>query len=136
MHNDLVIQTPLHQYVYVQCISLQNLMRLSFSSWTFFSSIQRRIQRWRTRCPPSLFEIFLGCVFVHFYAITRINFIVINMQCLQYVFYSLLSLQKHRICVKGQKDRWKLTLCQCSALKILFHNTWGTRIFLKDYSKG
>ena len=31
--------------------------------------------------------------------------IVINIQCLQYVFYSLLSLlQKHRVCVKGHQN--------------------------------
>ena len=33
--------------------------------------------------------------------ITRINFILINMQRLQCVFYSLLSLIKHSVCVKG-----------------------------------
>ena len=49
------------------------------------------------------FEIFYGCIFGKFDSITRINFIVINMQCLQYVFYALLSLQKHRVCVKGHQ---------------------------------
>ena len=48
---------------------------------------QRRIQR---RCTGT----------EHFECKTLINFIVINMQCLQCVFYSLLSLQKHRVCVK------------------------------------
>ena len=46
-------------------------------------------------CMP-LFENFKGVLLKMFEnSITRINFIVINMQCLQYVFYSLLSLQKH-----------------------------------------
>ena len=35
---------------------------------------------------------------------TQFNFIVINMQCLQYVFYSLFSLQKHRVCLKGYQN--------------------------------
>ena len=43
------------------------------------------------------------CIFENFDSITHINFIVINTQCLQYVFYSLLLLQKHRICVKGHQ---------------------------------
>ena len=41
-------------------------------------------------------------------SITRINFIVINMQCLQYVFYSLLSLQKHRVCVQSSDLKNKI----------------------------
>ena len=56
----------------------------------------------RARAP--LFENFKGCIFENFESITRINFIVINMQCLQYVFYSLISLQKHRVCVKGHQN--------------------------------
>ena len=48
-----------------------------------------------------LFEICKGFNFENFDCRTRINFIVIKMQCLQCVFYSLLSLQKHRVCVKG-----------------------------------
>ena len=47
----------------------------------------------------TLSECFYGCIIE-----TRINFILINMQCLQYVFYSLLSLQKHRVCVKGHQN--------------------------------
>ena len=47
-----------------------------------------------------LSEIFYWCIFKNFDFITRI----INMQCLQYVFYSLLSLQKHRVCVKGHQN--------------------------------
>ena len=50
-----------------------------------------------------LFEIFYGCIFGKLDSITRINFIVINMQCLQYVFYSLLPIQKHRVRMKDIK---------------------------------
>ena len=49
---------------------------------------QRRIQRRRFgRAPPCL--KFFGCVFENFDSVTRINSIVINMQYLQYVFYSI-----------------------------------------------
>ena len=41
--------------------------------------------------------------FFKFNCITSINLIVINKQCLQCVFYSLLSLQKHRVVEKGIK---------------------------------
>ena len=51
----------------------------------------------RARAP--CLNFFYGCIFGNFDFITRINFIVINMQCLQYVFYSLFSLQKHRVSV-------------------------------------
>ena len=56
----------------------------------------------RARAP--LFEIFYWCIFGNFNSLLSINFIVINMQCLQYVFYSLLSLQEHRVCVKGHQN--------------------------------
>ena len=45
----------------------------------------------------SLFEIFKGFIFENFDCRTRINFFAINMQCLQCVFYFLLSLQKHKM---------------------------------------
>ena len=51
-----------------------------------------------------LLENFKGCIFENYESITRTNFIEINMQCLQYLFYSLLSLQKHRVCVKGHQN--------------------------------
>ena len=61
---------------------------------------QRRIQRRRTKPPPP-FEICSGCIFFeNFDSMTFTNFIVFNMQCLLYVFNFLLSLQKHRVCVK------------------------------------
>ena len=50
---------------------------------------------------PPVWNIFF---FENFDRRTRINFIVINMQCLQRVFYSHLSLQKHRVCVKGHQN--------------------------------
>ena len=56
------------------------------------------------RAPPPLFDIFYGCIFGNFDSLTSINLIVINMQCLQYVFNSLLSLQEHRVCVKGHQN--------------------------------
>ena len=55
----------------------------------------------RARVP--LFEIFHVFIFENFECRTRINFIVINMQCLQCVFYSLISLQKYMICEKGHQ---------------------------------
>ena len=42
--------------------------------------------------------------FFNFDSITCINFIVINMLFLQCVFYSLLSLIKNRVCVKGHQN--------------------------------
>ena len=57
--------------------------------------------------PPPPFKIFFGGGFGNFDFITRINFIVINMQCLQYVFYSLLLLQKQRVCVKGHQKKFQ-----------------------------
>ena len=56
------------------------------------------------RAHAPLFEIFYWCIFWNFDSKTHKHFIVINMQCLQYVFYSLLSLQKHRVCVKGHQN--------------------------------
>ena len=56
----------------------------------------------RARAP--LFDNFYGCIFENFDSKTRINFIVSSMQCLQNLFYSLLSLQKHRVCVKGHQN--------------------------------
>ena len=53
----------------------------------------------RARVP--LFVTFYECILGLSDSITRINFIVINMQCVQYVFYSLRSLLNNRVCVKG-----------------------------------
>ena len=53
----------------------------------------------RARAPP--FEIFYGCIFGNFDSMTRTNLIVINIQCLQCVFYSVLSIQKHICICKG-----------------------------------
>ena len=55
----------------------------------------RRIGR---ASPTPLFEK-KGCGFETVDCITRINLIVVNMQCLQYVFHSLLSLRKDRVYV-------------------------------------
>ena len=56
----------------------------------------------RARAPRlKIFEIFDSK--------TRINFIVINMQCLLFVPYSLLSLKKHRVCVKGHQNNFQTT---------------------------
>ena len=46
----------------------------------------------RARAP--LFEHFKGCIFENFESITRKNFVVINMQCEQYVLYSQFLLKK------------------------------------------
>ena len=89
---------------------------------TIFNTLNQRWIQCR-RAPP--FENFYGCIFENFDSITRINFIVINMQCLQYVFYSLLSLQKHRVCVKGHQNYLhtsKTILCWDCAPRFL--NFW------------
>ena len=57
----------------------------------------------RARAP--LFEIFYWCIFGNFNSITRINFIVINMQCLQYVFlFSTLSTKAKGMCEEASKQ--------------------------------
>ena len=63
---------------------------------------QRRIQHRRTGRAPRVWK-FLR-VFFYFESIIRINFIVINMQCLLYAFNYLLLLQKHKVCVKGHQN--------------------------------
>ena len=57
---------------------------------------------YRARAPP--FEIFYRFIFENFKCRTRINFIVINMQCLRCVFYSLISLQKYMVCEEGHQN--------------------------------
>ena len=47
--------------------------------------------------------LILRVYFENFDCRTHIDFIVMNMQSLQCVFYSLLSLQKRRVCVKGHQ---------------------------------
>ena len=66
-----------------------------------------------------LFECFYGCIFGNFDSITCKNFIVIKMQCLQYVFYSLLSLQKHRVCVKGHQTIFRPQKQFCAGKPLL-----------------
>ena len=52
--------------------------------------------------------------FVHFDCITLINLNGNQVQCLQYVFHSLLSLQKHRVWVKGnQNNRHTTRILPC-----------------------
>ena len=70
----------------------------------FNYSYQRRIQRRRTGRAPPVWIILRMHFLKNFDIITRINFIAINTKCLQYLFYSLLSLQKHRVCVKGHQN--------------------------------
>ena len=53
---------------------------------------QRRIHRRHTGRAPPVWNFLKRCIYV------------INLQCLQYVFYSLLSLQKHRVFVKGHQN--------------------------------
>ena len=76
-----------------------------FNTSIWVITCQRRIQRRCTgRAPPCL-KLF-KCVywFEKLNPITHINFIVINIQFLRYVFYYLLSLQKQRGCVKGHQN--------------------------------
>ena len=70
----------------------------------FTTSKQRRIQWQRTRHTPPLFELFKGFNFKILGSRTHITFIVIIMQCLQCVFYPLLSLWKQRAYVKGHQN--------------------------------
>ena len=51
-----------------------------------------------------LFEIFKGLILKILDCRTRIDFILINMQCLQCVFCSLFSLQKQRVYEKGHQN--------------------------------
>ena len=71
-----------------------------------YNSEQRRIQRRRAGRPPPppFLKFLLVYVWKFWLHNTQFNFIVINMQCLQYVFYSLFSLQKHRVCLKGYQN--------------------------------
>ena len=76
-----------------------------FNTSIWVITCQRRIQRRCTgRAPPCL-KLF-KCVywFEKLNPITHINFIVINIQFLRYVFYYLPSLQKQRGCVKGHQN--------------------------------
>ena len=51
--------------------------------------------------PPPMFECFYGCILV----ITRITHNTHKLDCNQHsMFYFLLSLQKHRVCVKHQNN--------------------------------
>ena len=68
--------------------------------------------------PTPLFEK-KGCGFENVDCITRINLIVVNMQCLQYVFHSLLSLHKDRVYVTGDsKQSPDPTNCRPSGFEI------------------
>ena len=49
----------------------------------------------RTPC----FENVLGFVFVNLTVKHAYNLNLVNIQCLQYVYYSLLLVQKHKVCV-------------------------------------
>ena len=49
---------------------------------------------------PSSFIFWGACICKHEYLYT---FIEVNMKCIQYSFYSLLSVQKHKVCVKGHQ---------------------------------
>ena len=45
-----------------------------------------------------------GVVFLNFNSVIRINLIVVNMHCLQYVLYSLFSLREGMVYVKGHQN--------------------------------
>ena len=50
--------------------------------------------------------VFVNFGFVNFHCITGIyTLIVVNMHCLQYVFYSLFSLLKHRVKCEGARPQ-------------------------------
>ena len=74
-------------------------------------------------------------VFFKFNCITSINLIVTNKQCLQCVFYSLLSLQKHRVVEKGIKTISRSKNLYAPTYKIPGSATgWGAYGDLQIYS--
>ena len=112
------------------------------SNWAFLRQSDKCHIKGRSRtaapavCPPAW--NFFGLVFVNFDGITHIYFHWSHTQCLQYLFYHLLSLQKHTICVKGHQTIlrpqkfyragtmpprfWNSWICHCKWLK----NHWKT----------
>ena len=67
--------------------------------------IQRRIQDRRAGRAPPRFEkmkVFFGKSLTGYHAYTLI---LVNKQCLYYVFNSLLLLQTNRVCVKGHQNK-------------------------------
>ena len=68
--------------------------------------------------PPQKNKNFLGFISVILYWITCITLIVINMQCLQYMFYSLIPLIKHRVFRKGLNTIPRPQEFYCSTMPI------------------
>ena len=84
-------------------------IRLRIIRWIWLVyQFQRQIQDRRAgRPPPPRFKK-IGIVFKNFDCIQTLTLILINIQCLQYVFYSLLLLQNiGYTCVKGYQNRPK-----------------------------
>ena len=80
------------------------------SFWLIFQNVVRNSNLSLSNfLGPKSLDNYLGkadpvCMFEKFDSITRIKSFVINMQCFQYVLYSLFSLQKHRVCVNGHQN--------------------------------
>ena len=53
-----------------------------------------------------------GVVFLNFNSVIRINLIVVNMHCLQYVLYSLFSLREGMVYVKGHQNNRQIPKIQ------------------------
>ena len=86
--------------------SVTNTNRLQYynSIFTIWPTMPKADPAPAHRARASLYENVSGIIFEKFDCRTRINFIVITMQCLQCIFYFLLSLQKHKVCVKGHQN--------------------------------
>ena len=80
------------------------------SFWLIFQNVVRNSNLSLSNfLGPKSLDNYLGkadpvCMFEKFDSITRIKSFVLNMQCFQYVLYSLFSLQKHRVCVNGHQN--------------------------------
>ena len=94
----------------------------AFRSRIFHSSKADPDPAHRAPPPPSLFENFQG----------RIKFIVTNKQCKQGAFYSLLSLQKHRVCVKRHQLYFQTSKIIPPGTAPLLKNSWVRQCSYKD----
>ena len=67
--------------------------------------LQRRFQDWGIASPLPVWILFIDCV--HFIYKFSNNFLVVNIQCIQYILYHLFLLQKRKTKTQGI---WKGTL--------------------------
>ena len=65
------------------------------------------------KADPNFLRVYFWKIWLH-----NTHKLVIDIQCLQCVFYSLLSLQKHRVSVKGHQNKLKAKKIYALASKI------------------